>query len=431
MRHLFTVIIISVIAFVVYATVDWESIDLSLSIPSAADTSSEKQPRFDATLENQIATEEDSQLWIDTLMYANGHAFGYSGDITMWGGWYLDTICVGEDRMLRYDSVGPSTFKLSLVTREFIVDLGDNGVIDSIRNFMSPVKGFRRYKKSYEECLDSIVDEEYGTIKFMGEFTFEADYPDSSMIIAEKLNHFICELTEISEIEKAKVPGLSAFYAGVNNTKCYRPAYTGNVNDIQSLSDFLAHKAFESWIRSGDFDMGSNESVLAIRPHFVNERYVTFSKYEYNREGTGHGMYTETFHTFDLKNGKGLKNKDIFKSQSLDKVKMKLFETMSKDPRYLEWHGGSVSPTEIESMIEAWLSPLPILEGTEWEEPDRDVKFELPDGALTESGVVFSFQPYEIDCWAAGAYHFIVPYEILLPYLTSKSKRLIGICDSK
>lgn len=63
---------------------------------------------------------------------------------------------------------------------------------------------------------------------------------------------------------------------------------------------------------------------------------------------------------------------------------------------------------------------------TEWEETEREVKFELPEGALTETGIVFSFQPYEIDCWAAGAYHFIVPYNKIMPYLTTKAKTICG-----
>ncbi|MDE7189745.1 MAG: RsiV family protein [Muribaculaceae bacterium] len=45
--------------------------------------------------------------------------------------------------------------------------------------------------------------------------------------------------------------------------------------------------------------------------------------------------------------------------------------------------------------------------------------------------MMFSFQPYEIDCWAAGAYHFIVPYKKLMPYLTSEAKRLISNLNSK
>lgn len=425
MKHLFTSLIVLVIAFVVYASVDWGSIDLSLSIPSDEKTESANQSNDDKS-SSEISDTKDNRLWIDTIMYAKGHAFGFSGDISMWGGWYLDTICVGDDNMLQCDSVGPSQLKLSLVTRELIVDLGNNDVADKIRAFLNPIKGFKRFQKSYEECLDSVSDEEYGTWKYMGEFTFTVDYPDSGMVNAGKINQFICELSGISENEKAKVPGLSAFYAGFNPTKNYRPVYTGNANDMKCLSDFLANKAFENWRRGGEFDMGSSASALSIKPHIITQRYITFGMYEYDRIGTGHGGYTETFHTFDLNNGNELTNSDIFKTQSLNKVKMMLFEVMAKDPKYRVWHCDSISPKYIEDMIEAWQSPNPILEGPECGKPKRDFKFELPEGALTNEGVVFSFQPYEIDCWAAGAYHFIVPYKKLMPYLTNKAKRLIN-----
>lgn len=425
MRHLLTLIIASIVTIAAFMAVYGNSIDLSLPI-APVENSTDHQSVSDSLSDNRSELEEDIKLWIDTVMYAKGHDFGYSGDISMWGGWYFDTVYVGNDQMLTYDSVGPSLLKLSLVTREIIVDMDDSDVINKIKNFMNPIEGFKRFSNRYEECLDSLYYEGYGYDEYMGGFSFEIDYPDSCNENAEKIKRFICELTGISESEKAKVPRLSAFYAGFNQIKNYRRVYSGNTDDMLELSDFLAHRTFENWKRGGDFGMGSSEATLAIRPHIANKRYITFSKYEYDREGTGHGMYTETFHTFDLMSGKKLKNKDVFKPQSLDKVKMKLFEVMAKDPHYLEWHGGSVSATEIESLIEAWQSPSPALEGTEWEEPKRDFKFDLPEGALTDFGVVFSFQPYEIDCWAAGAYHFIVPYSKIRPYLTTKVKNICG-----
>lgn len=424
MKHLLTVIIGSIMAIAIFMAVDWKDSGLSLPSPAVAEIS-------DMHTSESSELDAYSRLWIDTVMHSKSHAFGFRGDVSKWGGWYLDTVLVGEDRMLSYDSVGPSLLRLSLVTRETIVDLGDSEAVDKIRRFMNPIVGVKRFKKRYEECLDSFYYEGYGYKEYIGGFSFEVDYPDSCNDNAGKINRFICELTEISENERAKVPGLSAFYAGFKQTKNYRSAYSGNADDMQKLSDFLAYRTFEDWKREGDFGIGSSEAALAIRPHIANQKYVTFSKYEYDLEGIGHGMYTETFHTFDLTSGKKWKNKDIFKPQSLDKVKMKLFEVMAKDPHYLEWNGGSVSAADIESMIESWQAPNPFLEGTEWEEPKRDWKFELPEGALTDSGIIFSFQPYEIDCWAAGAYHFIVPYERLMSCMTPEAKRLIRECKSR
>lgn len=70
-------------------------------------------------------------------------------------------------------------------------------------------------------------------------------------------------------------------------------------------------------------------------------------------------------------------------------------------------------------------SDNPAVSDTVSDEPKREFKFELPEAAFTEEGMVFSFQPYEIDCWAAGTYHFVVPYNKLMPYLTPGAKRLI------
>lgn len=424
MRKFIFILIGAFLALAILCLVDWNSVGTALYLQPTGCSSNNEEP------------DEAERLWTDTIMFAGGHSFGYSGDVSMWGGWLFDTMPVGDDQMLRYDSVGSSTLKLSLVTRDLVINLRDTDAAAKIKAFMQPIDGFKRFNKSYEKCLDTIVFEETSlfernTMKYMGKFNFTVDYPDSCIGNKETINRFICELTGISESEKVKVPGLSAFYAGFNSTKYYRLVYTGNFNDFQCLSDFLAHKTFENWIRGGEFDMGSSVATLAIKPHIANERFVTFSMYEYDRVGTGHGMYTETFHTFDYNTEKELTNSDIFKSQYINKVKMKLFEVMAKDPHYRAWNGESITASEIQGKIEGWQSPNPILEGTEWEEPDREVKFELPDDALTDSSVLFSFQPYEIDCWAAGSFHFIVPYKQLRPYMTQEAKRLISICKSE
>lgn len=424
MKKFIFFIIGAFLALAILSFVDWNSFDSSRFLQPTGSSS------------NNEESDEAESLWTDTIMFAGGHSFGYSGDVSMWGGWLFDSMPVGDDQMLRYDSVGPSTLKFSLVTRNLVIDLRDPDAAAKIKAFMQPIDGFKRFNKSYEKCLDTIVFEETSlferdTMKYMGKFNFTVDYPDSCIGNKETINRFICELTGISESEKVKVPGLSAFYAGFNPTKNYRPVYTGNANDMQCLSDFMAHKTFENWIRGGEFDMGSSGSVLALSSHIANKKFVTYAKYEYERIGTGHGMYTETFHTLDIKRGKELTNKDIFKAKSLNEVKKELFEVMAKDPHYLAWNDGLEDPGEIEKRIVGWQSPNPILEGTEWEEPDREVKFELPDGALTDSGVVFSFQPYEIECWAARSFHFIVPYKQLMPYLTAETKRLISACNSK
>lgn len=51
----------------------------------------------------------------------------------------------------------------------------------------------------------------------------------------------------------------------------------------------------------------------------------------------------------------------------------------------------------------------------------------LPTPVLTDDGVTFSFQPDELCAYAAGCFHFTIPYEDLKPYMTEKVKRLLNL----
>lgn len=63
------------------------------------------------------------------------------------------------------------------------------------------------------------------------------------------------------------------------------------------------------------------------KERIYNPRFVTLSKFEYDRIGSGHGMYTETFHTMDMKTGEELSNEDIIIPKSEEKVKELLYVT--------------------------------------------------------------------------------------------------------
>lgn len=339
---------------------------------------------------------KNDPLWVDTIMYAGGHAFGYEGYITEWGGWCFDDVRVGDDRILRYDSVGPTLLKLDLVTRSIVVDLAASDARQRIEAFFQPLKGFRRLQKRHKECLDSVVDETYGIIRCMGSFSFSSDYAAPAVDHAATINRYICFLAGASE-------------------------------NIMQLPDNWVRKTVDSWKREeGLAYEGSVGSAIDIRVHIVNPLFATFGLYVYDREGTGHGMYTETFHSMDPQTGKSIDNEFLFKQGNLDQVARLLFEAMANDEKYTYWNPHMKSADAIEHRFMGVGSSGSTPEQSEQELSDESSAFELPQGALTNSGVVFSFQPYEIDCWAAGAYHFIVPYDKLQPYLTPEAQRVIS-----
>lgn len=416
MRHLLVVIISVLIAIGLSLAVDWGSFHM----PSFKDDpSSTEYNKFE---------DYSERLWIDTIMYAKGHAFGYSGDVSMWDGWYFDSIPIGNDIMLTCDSIGPSLLTLSLVTRQETIDMGDSDAPEKIREFMQPITGFKRFHKNYEEILDSFTDE-YGTFTCTGYFSSCIDYADSCTLNSDLINRFICSLSDISKAEALKLSSMYALYAGFNTAKNYRPVYTGNYGNIQKLSDFLAHKTFENWKRGGDINERDNGATIEIHSHIINSNFVTVSRFEYERIGIGHGGFTETFHSMDLSDGKTLTNEDIFRPNTSNEVKKLLFEVMVKDKHYLEWNDRLVDANQIEQLIEAWQSLGIHRSGNDSENSNTDSVFELPDVALAENGVIFSFQPCEIECWAAGAFHFIVSYDDLVPYLTKRAKRLLSVLD--
>lgn len=415
MRKLLFVIIGTIITIAAICLIDWRSLGTTLAIPIQPEASDNTDTESDVSQE----------LIVDTIMYADGHVFGYSGDVTMWGGWYFDTVPVGNNLMLRCDSVGPSILRLSLVTRSITVNIGSPNACDEIKRFLNPIKGFRRFNKEYEICIDSVMDEKYGEMKCEGYITFESDYADSCTENAGKINRFISTLAGISSNIKVNVPPSTALYIGYNPTKHTTKRHP-NTSDMHNLSNYIMARTVECWKQVDDLPyVGTMETTLSIRAHISNPGFATFSMYTYDCEGSGHGMYTETFHSLDLENGKRLDNKDIFKPHSLEKIKLLLFDIMAKDKHYKDWHQDVETAEDVRQLIEVWQSPNSLLNGTEFEEAEKEAEFTLPEGALTNTGVVFSFQPYEIDCWAAGAYHFIIPYDTLTPYLTPKAKKLI------
>ncbi len=285
MRKLLLVIVVAIIAIALFINVDWRGIDFSFSIPSFANNSAQKDDE----------TAADDGLYIDTVMYAAGHSFGSFSDVNQWYGWYFDTIPVGRDILLIYDSVGPTTLKLSLVTRQITIDLKDPDAAEKLKKFLGPIDGFKRFQKMYEESLDSVVDEKYRMVICKGYFSFSADYADACRESADKINKFVCRLADANENDNPGIPAESALYAGYDQTQYYRPVYTGNVSDMLALSDFTANKTFENWKRGGYVDSIPNSADIAINAHVYNSRFVTFSKYEHERIGFGHGMYTQTF----------------------------------------------------------------------------------------------------------------------------------------
>ena len=171
-------------------------------------------------------------------------------------------------------------------------------------------------------------------------------------------------------------------------------------------------KAIRRWVvnmiqkeNGGGKRENDNHDIMAFSELYLpaivyNSRFVTYRKFTNDYRGGAHGMYTESLVSFDHVHRQVIDYDYLFKPGSQNEVMTILIEEAKKTPQYSEWH--------------------PDLEG-----------ITLPCPGLSEEGVVFSFQPYAISCFAAGVFHFTIPYERLAPLLTDRAKWCLRIEKSQ
>lgn len=129
--------------------------------------------------------------------------------------------------------------------------------------------------------------------------------------------------------------------------------------------------------------------------------YTTYRIKTFFYHGGAHPLYKDFYLTFDNRKHRMLSSNDIFKAGSMQDV-----------IRRLKMKAGGRSVfcyEEIEDQEDA-MEPI----SPRWEHYQTHY---IPRPALTAQGVVFSYQRYEIDAFAAGEFHFILPYEEVMNLL--------------
>ena len=140
------------------------------------------------------------------------------------------------------------------------------------------------------------------------------------------------------------------------------------------------------------------------------ETYVTYTDYTENFLGGAHGMSSLTGTTFRKSDGRRF-GREMLRSTDTEDFRVLLKEGL-KD-YFAKNDTATVSDEELKQMLltNNSIDYLP-----------------LPQAApyLTEAGMVFTYQPYEIAPYAAGRPTFTVGYDKLKPFLTETVSKLIG-----
>ena len=140
-----------------------------------------------------------------------------------------------------------------------------------------------------------------------------------------------------------------------------------------------------------------------VRKDYETKTFVTFLTLESQYTGGAHGIGFESGHTFSKINGKPF-GYDMMKDLDTPAFKRLIKEGLR---RFFSNEGDEQGMSD-EDLKEELVS----FDGSIDELP-------LPDSEpyMTEQGVTFIYQPYEISYYAAGRPEFTLPYDVVKPYL--------------
>lgn len=180
------------------------------------------------------------------------------------------------------------------------------------------------------------------------------------------------------------------------------------LNNKKQWVDVLARTYFRSEYREyaeNDWEYPcSIYNVLDLRARTLTDKYATYQKYTHGYSGGAHGYYTERLVSYDFIHQEEINWNYLFKEQCEEDVWKLLCKVVYEDEKYRKcWENED-------------------LKKVRWRLNEAHKEIDEMEVGLGETGVVFSYQPYEIGGFADGTFHFNIPYQELMPYLTDKAK---------
>lgn len=366
----------------------------------------------ESTATNVVVPDELNALlpgasWLtDTICTVGGVTYLYASDDDL----RTYAICTEsallvEDPSLTYyeaDSITPTVIKVMAGEKTLTVDFKKTSDIERLRTLSSPViPGWKRYRWDRKaDFCDRVMN------------NLEIDYPKSSLANGEHISEWISTVALAQMTGPVRLPSLVSTY--LNFEWKDRSGYQGQLNDRNAVADFIAKSYFDDV----EEEFGHEEenyppalySIISLRARFFNDRYVTYQMFTNDYNGGMHGYYTDQLLSFDCVHHESIGWEYLFKPKTERAVLRQLEMIAQVDLKYQEWNA------------DIWDF---IRRVDDDGNPTGEILLPMP--SLTPDGVLFSFQPYEISCFAAGCFHFTIPYSRLTTYLTDRAKWCIGI----
>lgn len=331
----------------------------------------------------------DIEWYLDTICVVEGNAYYWAYDDCR-----FTTVAISdadnlltEDPTLRIDSFSPecpNKFYVSVVGKTLLTDFADAKSRAQLASLSPKFPSFHRLRK------DSLADFGAGV-----SYGFEVDFPNDTIADALAIRKWLVQ----------RITASKAKYSLQEDD--YRPqSYKGNIQDDEQIAKFAATEYFTTKKSEYGDELCRLYFALNLRTRVCNERFVTYQECSHGYEwGAAHDYYTEQLVSYDHVHKQEIDCNYLFKPQSLENVLTILAEEAEKTPVYKEWEPN------------IWAAVC------NKDENGRQIDgFTLPSLGLSAEGVVFSFQPYAISGFAAGTFHFVVPYKRLKSCMSERGR---------
>ena len=313
------------------------------------------------------------------------------------------------------DSCDVNKYYIELVGKDFALDFNDKNSIKEFMDYTSVKPHFER--TFYEHQYEVAYYDDNDTVCYYCSYDLYVDFPDKDMKYYNEIARWIADFLYESINYEQDINPLTSLYIGYNKHKVDSCNYKYDIIDIDSLSKFLADKYYEYVKKENENNVWYSVNTIMFLSHdframIVKDNYVTYQMYTENYEGGAHGYYTEELVSFDPTTNKVIDWDYLFRPECKKDVDKAFLDYAVKDEKIIE-------------VFDTTDNLFSVFAARDENDNIMDI-LNLPRPGLADEGICFSFQPYDISCYADGTFHIIVPYDKLEPYLTDRAKEVLG-----
>lgn len=222
------------------------------------------------------------------------------------------------------------------------------------------------------------------------EISYSIEFPvKGNQVLVDSIRHYIVEMIGVHTDDMT------------DGNKLLETALNDKYKKMKEERDNLSNDV--------EFEVPPFEYDFQIDVLNETDHYITLSTAIYEYVGGVHGGAFGVSTSFNKENGQRMGYnmlKDTSSKEFMKLVKEGLYDYFSDSGNKI------TTDTQLAEMllVEGGVSQLPLPVNTPW---------------LTEEGVVFCYQQYEIAPYAAGMPAFVIPYEKIRPFLTDEALTIL------